>query len=386
VNPADKRPITPDSDPESARVRIDLRGRHLMIFLLAGTAILLASLFAVSSLSRLNDQMDQIVQRLSDKTRVIAQVRQSMLLMRVQEKNFMSWSSEDQLRDFENRLRVAEAELDRGLRELERITDAQVAERVAGFRSQYDDFHSKVEKVADLARTDTLRQAVELVRGRGADLHQQARLVLLGMLERHRAIMAKSAADGASTVPELEQMAMRSGTARKALETLHEMRYLEHAALLPLNPEDRSSLVARLAEQEASLADSVKALAESTSSADSADMERLSPILKQWTANSAEVRRLALEDTKGEAMSLSTSVVRQAYLDSSDTLDSMLQQAERQMEEARAEHSKTLNFGRTVVMVCGMLGVCVVGGLLVLLLQQIVLEYRRAADPFVDAR
>lgn len=356
-----------------------------MIFLLAGTAILLASLFAVGSLSRLNDQMDRVVQRLSDKTRVIAQVRQSMLLMRVQEKNFMSWSSEGQLRDFENRLNTAEAELDKGLRELERITDAQVAERLAAFRAQYDDFRSKVEKVADLARTDTLRQAVELVRGRGADLHQQARLVLLGMLERHRALMAKSAADGASTVDELEQMAARSSVARKALEALHDMRYTEQAVLLPLDPDDRSSLVARLTELESILTGCIKSIAQSPLTGDRADMDRLTPILEQWLANSTEVRRLALEDTKGKALNLSTSVVRQAYLDSSDTLDSMLQLAEKQMDETRAEHAKTLNFGRTIVMVCGMLGVCVVGGLLIMLVQQVVREYRRAADPFVDA-
>lgn len=386
MNPNDKINRSHETVEDGARVRVDLRGRPLVVFLLAGTAILLASLFAVGSLARLNDQMDQIVQRLAEKTRVIAQVRQSMLMMRVQEKNFMSWSSEDQLKDFDNRLRIAESELDRGLREMERTTDGQIAERVAAFRSRYDDFRNKVEQVAEMARTDTLRQAVELVRGRGSDLHRQARLILLGLLERHRSLMAKSAANGASTVAELEKMAEHASMARNALETLHDLRYLEQAALLPLSAEDRTLLVTELNEQEASLVEAMKFLSGSHAIADRTDMDRLRPIVEQWSANSAQVRRLALDDSKAKALTLSTTVVRQAYIESSDTLDSLLQQAEKQMDSARSEHEKTLNFGRTIVMVCGMLGVCVVGGLLIMLIQQVIREYRRAAEPFIESR
>lgn len=382
MNPLDAGPPQVENPEHGDALRVSLRSRPLLLFLLVGTGILLASVFAVTALSRLNDQMDRVVTSLSDRTDRLARLRQAMLLMRVQEKNMVAWADEDQLRDFESRFHGAQEELDRSLRELSEQGIAIPAESVERLRQQLEVFRAEVEKVAQMSRRDTLREAVELSRGRGRDLYREARDILLQWLDRSREAVAN-----ADTNPvDLRPLAQRAARVRASAELLHDLLFLEQSVLIPLVPEDRPEIVAQMKDTEQRLLAELAQAKQGAQGAELADLERVEPVLERWFQSSAQVRQLAIEDSKAQALRFSTSAVRQVYLQCSDLLDTLLQEGEKEMAVARQSHERTLNLGRIVVLVSGLLGVAVVGGLLVLLVQQIIGEYRRAADSVIESR
>ena len=365
-------------------LRLSLKPVPLLVFISLGAIILIASLLSIVALSRLDRRTEELLTRITERTTIAGRLRQAMMQMRVMEKNLVIDSSPERLETSIERLSVAEGEFRAGLRELALTGGDNAAEgaMVEAFRARFEEFRGELDRMIDLTRRDTLAKATELSRVRGRDLAEQCRLLLLTIIEQHRAAIALQARSEPARPDEIDQLTRTTAQARSALETLHDLQYFEQAVLSPLSDDDRIVLVQRLETLEAVFARAYQSLEQPDSATLADEHDRLGELFESWKANSAEVRRLAVEDSRSAATDLSFTAVRESYLKSAQSLDELLALSERSMQEIRQAHERAIEAGRGSILATGVLGLAIALGMVLMLVFQLASRYRRSVDAF----
>jgi hypothetical protein len=357
----------------------ELRPRLLVAFIGMGAVIILASLFAALTIRSVDESAGRLVRDLSKQTAMMARLRQEFLLVRVAEKNLIIEDSQEGMDVFEQRIVQSEESIASVLTELASPGNPAVAARVQEFSEQFARFRSSLRSMIELCRRNTLAEAAERSRGKGRGYFQTARAALMSFLERNRAVIAR-AAGTPEGVAQIEPRTAMIAAARDALEGMHDLQYLEQAILTVFSSPERQALSGRIESLQGEVRAAIQAFRQARDPDDLSDIAAFERAFDAWTANSADVQRLAQEDSKARAMALSTSAVRDAYLRASEVLDGLMQENDRAAQAMLAAHEQTLATGRTLILAVAAAGILVVGLTAWIVVGVVLREYRDAAE------
>ncbi|MBL8747162.1 MAG: MCP four helix bundle domain-containing protein [Phycisphaerae bacterium] len=375
MNPHDSLPGSPLSRPQG----YELRPRLLAAFLGMGFVILAASVFAALILRSVDLGSKQMLEDLSARVAIVSKMRQEFLLLRVAEKNLIIEDTQEGMEVFEKRIANSESQIDRMLEDFHGKANEEERARLAEFESGLKDFRLSLKEVMALSREHSLSRAAELSRGKGREEFQRGREALIGLIERYRERIAKSAGDpaGSERVNYLTQLI---ATARDALEGMHDLQYLEQAILTVFSGAERAAISDRLESQEVRVRGFLDSLRQRCEESDRMELAAFGAALDEWSKTNDEVCRLAREDSKAKAMALSTTAVRDAYLRSSATLDRIMQESDRSMSEMRAAQEKALTASRGLLIGLAAAGLLVVSMAAWVVVSLLMREFRTAGE------
>lgn len=377
MEPHDTLPYTSADAAPKPIMKLGLLGALVLM----GAGLLAASVFGVMTLRGMNEDVDEMVERTAQRVMLAGRIKQEFLLIRVAEKNFIIEDAQQQLSEYESRMTRAESEIQQLVAQLGTDAEDETRARLEEFRQGFDQFKTKQHQMKELSRANTLARAAELSRGFGRERFEEARSILLSFIERNRAVVLQPQfRDNADL---LAQITQRLAVARTCLETFHDLQYLEQAQLLTFSPSERAEFVDEIATAADAVRRGAAELGSSPLDPDRADAQAFITAFEAWNQNSAEVRRLAQEDSKAQAMTLSTGAVRDAYLDASSTLDDIISTEDQTLRSLHASHARDLSTNRTLLGLIGLLGAVLIALVSWMIVNFVLREMRAAAEVLV---
>lgn len=353
--------------PEAGASRRTPRGRFSLVLAVLGVLMLVASVVGAIELGRLNTSMDQLVERISQRTVLATRIKQEFLLLRVAEKNIILEETPAGMEVFEGRAVTARGRLLDLLDQLKTVSDDTTDQRAREFAQSFREYDAKLAEVKSLARTDSLQRAAAISRGHGHTLYELARQTLGTII---RQCMSPTGESGAGAL----------GPAVAASDALHELAYLEQALFTTFSHDDSAQLAERETAANRALGEAMDQLRAALPSTSGGELDSLASTIKAWSEAREQVRELALANTRQSAMELSNTALRETYLRSADQLDSIVLANEEVMQSVKTAHSQTVAMGRALLVVTGLAGLAVALGLVLMLLGQLLRELRRAGE------
>lgn len=357
--------------------RLELRGRIVAALTFAGVTILAISIAGAVMLEGMSAEVARMVEGVSERTMLVARIKQEFLLMRVAEKNFIIADNSRDMEEYARRIAANESQMVELLARLDAENEGSVRERLVEFRQGFEEFRGQRDRMMELSRTDTVARAAELSQSDGRAIFERGRDALLDLIERTRLTIARSAGSG---VAGIDVMTERVGVARDCLERLHDLQYEEQALIAVTNPDRRTVFAASLDERESAIRRSAAELVNSPEPSDRDDASRFLGALDEWAMNSREVRRLALADSKAQAMTVSTGAVRDAYMRSSQVLDSIIDGDAQSARAMLVSHERTGSLSSMLLLVTGLMGIAVIGLSAWLVVRHVTREIRAAVE------
>lgn len=363
---------------EETQPRFEMRSGAMLALLVVGVVVLAASGYGVFALRSLSSDLAEVVELVRDRTKVIAQIQKEFLLLRVAEKNFIIEDTSDGMDTMEERMTASENRISELLDDLEEADHAVKHERHEELRASFARFRTALEEMRRLGREHTLARAASLSRGVGRDQFEAARLELLAIIEHLRDAIAGRF--GAATPEDVEHMTAITTDAREALESFHDLMYMQQAMLTVFSAKERSDLADRIMTIEESIRERMRSCARSDREVVTASVERFERIFAAWMANHDQVRTLAEQDSKGQAMRLSTTAVRGAYTASAEQLDQVFERARQEAMTLEAEHRIAVQSSRAVLFATAGAGLAVLMIVAFIVVRLVLAEYRAAAN------